>query len=139
MAISNEGGMHEQTDFVDEASGHQGTNQVAAAIYAESLHSVLAPQLTQCGRKIDLLAAGDDFFHSVCRTGDIAPQSNHARPMANVAECIPGAHPTPAIHNGKYGTALFRSRQVGTRQLVLLSQYRVGSHERGILLPLGRQ
>ena len=138
MHISDEGGMHEQTDFVDEASGHQGANQVAAAINAESLHSVQAPQFSQCGRKIDSLAAGDDFFHAVCRPG-IAPQSNHARPMAHVAERIPSAHPIPAIHNSKYGAALLRSWQAGIRQLVLLSQYCVGAYERGILLPLGRQ
>ncbi len=139
MDISDEGGMHEQTDFVDEASGHQGTNQVAAAIYAQSLHSVLAPQFSQCGGKIDSLAACDDFFHTVCRAEGIAPQGNHARPMTNVAERIPSTYPIPAVHNGKYGAALLRSWQVGIRQLVLLSQDRVGSHERGILLPLGRQ
>ena len=139
MHIGDEGGMHEQTDFVDEASGHQSANQVAAAIYAEPLHSVQAPQFSQCGRKIDPLAACDDFFHTVCRTEGIAPQGNHARPMAHVAERIPSAHPIPAIHNSKYGAALLRSWQAGIRQLVLLSQYRVGAYERGILLPLGRQ
>lgn len=65
MGIADEGGMHEQADFINKTRGHQGTNQLAAAIHAEPLHCVQAPQLGQCRRKIDAPAVSDDFLHPV--------------------------------------------------------------------------